>query len=1315
MRQSVFIAAFLVSIAVATVARPAAVRTVALTGQPVPGAPVGVTFNTFGGHFLSLGVENFRGPVINDAGRVAFRADLSGTGVDIMNNQGIWSEGSGSLALVARTGSAAPGAPEGVDFARNSALELFEPVLNNSGKTAFYGGLSDGTVGLWSEGAGSLALVARDGMQVAGTPEGVNHSFGVLRDFFPDLPYLNDAGQTAFTANLIGSGVDYTNDWGVWSEGSGNLGLVARSGSPAPGTPVGVNFDSFFFQTGFNDSGQTAFNAYLTGSGVDPSNDTGIWSEASGSLALVARGGAPAPGTGDGVNFREFFFPVTLNNMGQTLFSARLVGDGVDETNDEGIWLEEAGTSVLVTRTGSPAPGAPDGVSFGPNLRPNAFLGLNDAGQVAFRGHLTGTGVTTTNDLGIWSGSPDELQLIARTGDQPPGTASGVRFSDLSRPTINNEGQIAFRGTLAGSGVSLSNNLGIWATDQTGVLQLIARSGTQLEVSPGVLRLISDLGFVTDSGNSDGRASGFNDLGQLVFWVRFTNNSQGVFVSDLVASIQQLLGDYNKNGIVDAAEYTVWRDHLGTNFDLNFNGDETGASAGVVDLADYDLWKMHFGETLGSGATAGFPGGVAVPEPSTILLAAIGFGVLMRPARPMRRAVLRPGRGRGRPGSPTLGSLTAERSMILKRLRPTYSLINKSTLAGRRCSAFAVGLVAALLFAPAVASRGAAIEFDANAKSPAVIPFDPDAVSVIYNQYVSGRVPTSVKGPILGGTNINSLVGAETFYNQGYTGTNAVIANIEGGHIWSGHETLTHVQQIQNHPSALNEFDRHATWVGMVLGGRQGGANPGPYQEGLAPDAQLFSGNIVSQWSGVRPNTNYGNVLDAVLYDQYRRAISTGVNGSGRTADVINSSWGGTEGTNGSHRWAIAIDGLINANPHTLFSVAAGNEGPGPDKVRNPAAAYNNISVAALGPNPPYDRPARFSSGGPNDYADPVNGTKNNARQVVDIAAPGENLASAYYGGETGLNGTTDNPAISGPGPSGLPNGPLGGPDFYSRGRLAGTSIAAPTLAGSAALLYDAAYDIFATNDDARDARVMKAVLMNSADKTLGWDNGQAPHPNGLGGVLTTQGLDNRVGTGALNLTTAYDQFLSGTTDVTDILSGNLGVVNDIGWDFGQVVEGVTNDYFFAAPLDAGSMFTATLTWFRDRRINDFNTVFDDSYDDLNLELWSVVDGSIDSLISESSSLYNNSEHFSFALPANGDYALRVRWQSEVFDRIADANQELYGLAWSSVAGLGSVAIPEPSTIALVIAALSAFVLRRRYVRYESDQCSGNSNFRANH
>jgi hypothetical protein len=311
----------------------------------------------------------------------------------------------------------------------------------------------------------------------------------------------------------------------------------------------------------------------------------------------------------------------------------------------------------------------------------------------------------------------------------------------------------------------------------------------------------------------------------------------------------------------------------------------------------------------------------------------------------------------------------------------------------------------------------------------------------------------------------------------------------------------------------------------------------------------------------------------------------------------------------------------------------------------------------------------------------------------VEIAAPGVQQSSAYYGGQTGGNGTTDNPFISGTGPTGAASGPAGGANFYSRG-IAGTSFASPTVAGGAALLYDVAYSPQITTPDGRDARVIKAVLMNSADKTPGWNNGQVPHPNGQGGVHTTQALDNRVGAGAMNLDKAYHQFLDGNRGVPGLASGNLGNVNPLGWDFGQVVSGTTNDYFFSSQLLGGSTFTATLTWFRDRHVDGANNVFDDSYDNLDLELWKVVAGVPTTLISDSASLYNNDEHFSFPLPGTANYALRVRWTSELFDLVGDANQELYGLAWSAVP------VPEPATVALMGAGIIALVLagRRRAV-----------------
>ena len=80
-------------------------------------------------------------------------------------------------------------------------------------------------------------------------------------------------------------------------------------------------------------------------------------------------------------------------------------------------------------------------------------------------------------------------------------------------------------------------------------------------------------------------------------------------------------GDYNQNGVVDAADYTIWRDTLGSTTDLRANGDNTGVSAGKIDGADYTIWKSHFGNHAGSGSGAN----AAVPEPATLWMLLAGI------------------------------------------------------------------------------------------------------------------------------------------------------------------------------------------------------------------------------------------------------------------------------------------------------------------------------------------------------------------------------------------------------------------------------------------------------------------------------------------------------------------------------------------------------------------------------------------------------------------------------------------------------------------------------------------------------------------
>jgi hypothetical protein len=72
-----------------------------------------------------------------------------------------------------------------------------------------------------------------------------------------------------------------------------------------------------------------------------------------------------------------------------------------------------------------------------------------------------------------------------------------------------------------------------------------------------------------------------------------------------------LAGDYNNNGVVDAADYVVWRKGLGTTYTQN----------------DYNIWRGNFGETagMGSGSAGNLPSQSAVPEPVSALLLLLGF------------------------------------------------------------------------------------------------------------------------------------------------------------------------------------------------------------------------------------------------------------------------------------------------------------------------------------------------------------------------------------------------------------------------------------------------------------------------------------------------------------------------------------------------------------------------------------------------------------------------------------------------------------------------------------------------------------------
>lgn len=98
------------------------------------------------------------------------------------------------------------------------------------------------------------------------------------------------------------------------------------------------------------------------------------------------------------------------------------------------------------------------------------------------------------------------------------------------------------------------------------------------------------------------------------------------------------LPDYNGNGFVDAADYSVWRDALTAGSTTLLND----TTPGVVDESDFLVWRNAFGLAVpGSGGGSGAGQAAAtVPEPAawTLLLGAAGM-LFLRPKIGLLRKV----------------------------------------------------------------------------------------------------------------------------------------------------------------------------------------------------------------------------------------------------------------------------------------------------------------------------------------------------------------------------------------------------------------------------------------------------------------------------------------------------------------------------------------------------------------------------------------------------------------------------------------------------------------------------------------------------
>jgi hypothetical protein len=88
---------------------------------------------------------------------------------------------------------------------------------------------------------------------------------------------------------------------------------------------------------------------------------------------------------------------------------------------------------------------------------------------------------------------------------------------------------------------------------------------------------------------------------------------------DIVAMPDSLTADFNNDGVVDAADYVVWRKGVGV----------------ASTPENYNLWRTNFGRTASAGVGASTDSNAVVPEPSTSisLLVVIGLALIRRGSR----------------------------------------------------------------------------------------------------------------------------------------------------------------------------------------------------------------------------------------------------------------------------------------------------------------------------------------------------------------------------------------------------------------------------------------------------------------------------------------------------------------------------------------------------------------------------------------------------------------------------------------------------------------------------------------------------------
>lgn len=423
---------------------------------------------------------------------------------------------------------------------------------------------------------------------------------GNLESNFNKLVVFIDSGNGG--VNTL-DGANLPDGFDPFCEGCGG-GLDEPFGTNQGGDGGLQNMNGLTFDTGFNAGYALAFT-HGNENVNDSTAPTNFWAMSAHYADLTQ--GTAGQVAAAGIVLAPQGMPNVLRAMGDGLADAPATPDGFDDdgidTTMFGPALPNLGTGELIDRSYALDPvggGCTDDTGAGciatelafvldvdpAEIDPNMDMDFSDSNGSDHRNFNNTVGlmaaIDNSNTGGVDElepGFPDTLATIADREAVVTGVEFSIPLASIGLPT----GDIKIAAFVNGGGYDFASN------------QFIGE------------------GILSDNLGSDGNSMFVDD--QLMFDLSTIAGDQFLTIEN---TFVPTTGDYNGDGVVDAADYTVWRATLGDSVAAGTGAD--GDMSGTIDEGDFLAWRTAYGNALGSASAA-----ATVPEPASLLLVAMSM------------------------------------------------------------------------------------------------------------------------------------------------------------------------------------------------------------------------------------------------------------------------------------------------------------------------------------------------------------------------------------------------------------------------------------------------------------------------------------------------------------------------------------------------------------------------------------------------------------------------------------------------------------------------------------------------------------------